>query len=621
MLLTFSFLNGLHAQCTHPDYDGLMELYQSTNSEGWIADFGWFQGLEGESCNPCNYQGTTWARVTCQNNRVTGLNLTAFNLSGELPDIELEFLEYLDIRENNLSGSIPDFSKMPALNILVLKDNNLQGTLPTFNNIPKMTRLTIEDENITGGIPDYSHLSELVVLELSNNKLDGEISELRDMPFLFQFVCDNNQLVGNIPNFENCPSLQFIQCGINKLSGPVPDLSHLPNFDNLFMVCNFNELEGCYPESICDMGSFIGSPNPNLPWSGIISQFCNGEEQVGAPCSAFDIPFPFIQEDCTCYTSPCDDFHPDFDSLMDLYDATNGDDWIDNDGWWQGKAGISCNPCVISTSTGVRPWYGVSCINNRVVCVDLDGNAACDFNGTEGNNLRGILPNMSLTHLQTLNLDHNHLEGGLPDLTGCVSLKNLLLSFNNLDGTIVKEDLPHLIELRLGFNDFAGSLDALDSFDSLYFFSGTDNNFSGCFPDRTCEFVLFDVAGNLELPWSGLQDKFCDGEPQVGAPCFSKLTQEAGFINSDCLCDVSSSVFELNKPLIYPNPSSNTLHLKEIDRILEYEICDIDGKVLKNGQLRPTKSTIDLVSLNSGLYFLFIKSEFRTEYVHKFSKI
>lgn len=148
-------VNSLSGQCTHPDFDGLMELYNATNEDGWAASYGWHQASQGDACNPCDYQGSAWSGVICENDRVVNLNLINFGLSGGLPDIELSELKILDLRENFLTGEIPNFSKIPKLEELSLNRNAITGTIPEFDFLPSLRVIQLMHNFLEGSIPTF----------------------------------------------------------------------------------------------------------------------------------------------------------------------------------------------------------------------------------------------------------------------------------------------------------------------------------------------------------------------------------------------------------------------------------------------------------------------------------
>lgn len=98
------------------------------------------------------------------------------------------------------------------------------------------------------------------------------------------------------------------------------------------------------------------------------------------------------------------------DALIDLYNATNGDSWVNNTNW--------------NTELPVSSWHGVTVVNNLITGVSL-----------AYNNLEGYLPN-SLTNLsvvESLFLTGNKLEGNLPDFSVIINLQSLSIHANNYD--------------------------------------------------------------------------------------------------------------------------------------------------------------------------------------------
>lgn len=613
-------INGLSSQCEHPDYEGLMELYNATNEDGWSASFGWFQGSHDLTCNPCNYQGAEWVGVQCENNRVVRLDLLQFNLTGRLPDLNLDSLQYLNLIGNELEGEIPDFSHMPLLESLYLENNAFSGNIPKFEKLSSIKQISILNNQLTGSIPDYSHLPNLALLDVSKNMLDGELLEVQNMPSIVEYYCSNNQLTGSVPLFNNCPNLRFVQIGSNALTGPIPDFS-MSNVDasNLLLFCSFNKLSGCYPDNVCDIGNLIAFQNVDLPWGGDIEPFCAGLDQIGAPCENPGIPNPHILEDCSCYTELCEASHPDLEGMLAIYEATNGAQWTNNDGWWQGKAGIACDPCRLID----KPWYGVICENNRVVCLDMDGDVNCTFNGTTGNNMTGALPDIKLDFLRTIILDNNHINGELPDLTRAPRLKKFWCSYNNFEGVLDEDILVNLEEFRGSFNNFSGPIPNINNLPNLDILSVSNNRFTGCYPDAVCDLVLFDVNENFELPWEGDFVRFCNGEDQMSAPCSSYNTQLSGTMTEECLCEIISNVSDSNSDLVqlYPNPCANLLHVKNKGRNLEYRIKDIHDREVKNDVLLNDNSVIDVSDLGVGVYFIYLTYDETTPIVKKFIKV
>jgi len=78
-------------------------------------------------------------------------------------------------------------------------------------------------------------------------------------------------------------------------------------------------------------------------------------------------------------------------ALVAIYEATGGENWINNTGWLQ-----EADPC---------QWYGVSCSDGNVVALDVFGN-----------NLTGTLPLEigGFPNLKTLTINGNPISGPIP---------------------------------------------------------------------------------------------------------------------------------------------------------------------------------------------------------------
>ncbi|GAB3510321.1 hypothetical protein GCM10027341_48610 [Spirosoma knui] len=185
--------------------------------------------------------------------------------------------------------------------------------------------------------------------------------------------------------------------------------------------------------------------------------------------------------------------HPDYQPLVDLYNATNGPDWREKSGWLQG-----CDPC---TSNGGNAWYGVTCESGRVTGLNLFNN---QLSGTipssmsalsslqrlslASNQLSGYIPASlsALTDLQVLRLGSNALSGSIPSNLGALSdLQELSLASNLLSGSIPPDlgALTNLQELDLSSNRLTGSIPlSLGALSNLQLLSLTGNRLSGNIP-------------------------------------------------------------------------------------------------------------------------------------------
>ncbi|MCP4088400.1 MAG: hypothetical protein GY746_01200, partial [Gammaproteobacteria bacterium] len=162
----------------------LVNFWESTGGSGWINDNGW-----NETVFPCGWYG-----VTCFGGHVTRIELDNNMLAGSLPDMNLQNLDTLSLRANQLVGGIPDFQNIPKLGKLDLYNNQLSGTIPDFSGLSNLEILALSDNQLTGTIPNLSHLERMEVLYLSGNLLTGNIPDLPDS--LYQNIYGDSSKFG-----------------------------------------------------------------------------------------------------------------------------------------------------------------------------------------------------------------------------------------------------------------------------------------------------------------------------------------------------------------------------------------------------------------------------------------
>ncbi|EDN70782.1 leucine rich repeat domain protein [Beggiatoa sp. PS] len=192
----------------------LLELYNSTDGPNWTNNDGW-----NVTNTPCSWYG-----VACDNGEIN----------------------YLYLRNNQLTGTIPNFSGLPNLYQLLLSSNRLTGTIPNFNGLPNLLVLNLGGNQLTGSIPDFSGLPNLVDISLNDNQLTGPIIDFSTLPNLREVWLSSNQLTGTIPDFSALPNLEMLYLYDNQLTGSIPDFSGLPNLLGIYL--NGNQLTGTIPD-------------------------------------------------------------------------------------------------------------------------------------------------------------------------------------------------------------------------------------------------------------------------------------------------------------------------------------------------------------------------------------
>jgi len=207
-------------------------------------------------------------------------------------------------------------------------------------------------------------------------------------------------------------------------------------------------------------------------------------------------------------------------SLLELYNSTNGANWRNNTGW--NKTNTPCS------------WFGVSCSAGYVQVINLVQNA-----------LTGILSNLNLPKLQELNLSYNQLSGNIPNFNNLPYLQYFTLVYNQLSGNIPDfNNLPYLRQLVLGDNQLSGNIPNFTNLPYLRELSLQNNQLSGSIPNFTNlpnlkQLWLFSnqLSGNIPnfnnspyLQWLRLNSNQLSGV----IPDFTSFNLTEAFFNNNC---------------------------------------------------------------------------------------
>jgi len=206
------------AQC-----EALVALYDSTDGDNWTNNEGW-----NVTSTPCSWYG-----VSCENGVVTTIDLDDNNLTGTLPDWSaLTSLQELLLGHNKITETIPGLSNLTNLKVLSLKYNDLSGAIPELSHLSQLTTLWLEGNNLIGSIPDLSGLSSLTGMSLAANQLSGEIPDLSGLTSAHSIYLGDNQLTGSIPDLSRVTHLWNFSVANNQLSGEIPSLASLPKLES-----------------------------------------------------------------------------------------------------------------------------------------------------------------------------------------------------------------------------------------------------------------------------------------------------------------------------------------------------------------------------------------------------
>lgn len=483
--------------------------------------------------------------LTGQIPNLTGLtNLNSFScgsnlLSGSIPNLNgLKNLERFYCGNNNLTGSIPSLKGLSLLSIFYCSDNQINGTIPNLIELSNLHTFWCGNNQLTGQIPNLMSLSKLVQFYCSNNQLSGS---LPDITSTLRFIADNNNFMGCIPD-QYCNHIGYISIINNPKLPFAGDLSKYCTSQGI-ISCNDGDSTTINDRIVGDSCTCRGIKTPlclmNIQLDSLTFKYYNCDNN-GTPSNKLDdqhyVYLDFFDINCSdstiykyyidgvfikdskpyqCYEdtvkfpadnrehilivynpngcadtvivgpfSPCSNGcdYPDFEPLMALYDSTNGDGWINNSGWKEGKAGTNCDPC--------NGWYGVKCENNRVVEINL-----------RNNNLRGKLPSLTkLSEIKDFDVELNHITGSIPDINTLTNLRSFDIGNNKLSGSLPKIDgLISLEYFNCSTNEIGGILPSIDNLRQLRIIRFENNKLEGSIPDldQLENLIGFDVSHNL----------------------------------------------------------------------------------------------------------------------------
>lgn len=422
----------------HPDYDALVSFYNALNGSSWFNSTNWL-----DTTKPLSL----WYGVTETNGRVTHINLTNNNLNGILPESidNLNALITIDLGLNNLTGEIPDsIANIATLEILGLGQNNLSGNVPdNLALLPNLSRLTLGQNNLSGKLPDFTP-QNLFVLTIDNN--------------FFEFGDFENEFLtyqNNITQFYYTPQ---------KLPTIPPDSRIITLGNDISVnstpVSGNNNIYSWYSN-----GEIVDSAtHPNI--TGLDTPNINIETITNSQLGRYECYVTnSVVTNMEIYAGTFNlglepEEHPDYDALVALYNALNGQFWsISNHNW-------------LDNTKPISSWWGITETNGRVTGIQL----------SQGN-VWGSIPNeiTTLTELELFWIQNAFVSGEIPaNIGNLTKLRQLVLNqtyglTGNIPASII--NCTNLEWLYVPRNQLKGDIPDLTSLSNLSWLNITNNNF------------------------------------------------------------------------------------------------------------------------------------------------
>ncbi|XP_010474054.2 PREDICTED: leucine-rich repeat receptor protein kinase EMS1-like [Camelina sativa] len=206
------------------------------------------------------------------------LDLRNNNLSGTIPRfVNTVFIQYLLLRGNKLTGHIPkDICRLSSIKILDLANNNLSGSIPSCLNNISFGRSGFYKYGYaiaTGGLvnergsyfgslvlptefdPEYSSDLEFMIEFASKSRYDSYTE--RSFNFMLGLDLSNNELSGELPTeLGDLRRLRALNLSHNSLSGLIPEsFSNLADIESIDL--SFNALRGPIPQDLSKLDYMV----------------------------------------------------------------------------------------------------------------------------------------------------------------------------------------------------------------------------------------------------------------------------------------------------------------------------------------------------------------------------
>lgn len=238
------------------EYQALVDLYNSTNGDGWTNSTNWLQGNTSADF-------AAWHGITVRDGDVVQIALPNNSLRGGLPNSigKLTKLENLYLSYNKINSLPSNMGNLTWLFSLRLENNELTSLPPTIGNLNFLFEIDLRHNKLNFLPSEIGGLSNLLFLDLDDNNLASLPNSIGNLSNLFRLEVRFNKLdslprqIGNLINLEslylafnklrslpqeigNLSALRYLYAHDNQLVELPSTIGNLSNLENLYIDGN-----------------------------------------------------------------------------------------------------------------------------------------------------------------------------------------------------------------------------------------------------------------------------------------------------------------------------------------------------------------------------------------------
>ncbi|MGB1293829.1 MAG: leucine-rich repeat domain-containing protein [Flavobacteriales bacterium] len=428
--------------------------------------------------SPSSFGSTSLGDFNISSNRISCVEVPTDELiSWRLYDHYNKYDDGVGFSDNctGFSHEVPDQERL-ALIDFYKEGNGKVWSLNAYENHYDTNIYSLENVGVWYGV-DVEMLSDslehVVELKVHNKGFKGEIlTNIDSLTYLRKLEIYHDTL-NNIPSdLNNLAYLDEINFNYSQI-GDTLNFTGLNSINKLNLANN--QINGLVltqdPDSFAsDYDLRIGS-NPDLYCVKVPSQYLADYQSRNWSNLGSQTEF---STDCTGkFTVPTTEKN----ALIEIYNATNGDQWTNNTRWLQ--------------NNNVSSWYGVT--------VELvGGEKHVTKLSLYNNNLNGFIPDAiaDLPYLKEINFGYNNLSGGISSNTSTLdSLENINVRNCQIPGVLDLSNNPNLSQVTATTNSFNIVRLGMPrtNFSSYYYLNLSNNPLLSCIEVQPSEVVAYDT--------------------------------------------------------------------------------------------------------------------------------